>query len=90
MNCIMVKLKDKNGKIIYLKEDLSGNYYEELKVLNFEELINHRSYWKCKCSCGKEIIVSSDNLKSGNTTSCGCKRVNLILKIFHMEQYLVI
>lgn len=70
----MVKLKDKNGKIVYLKEDLSGNYYEELKVLNFEELINHRSYWKCKCSCGKEIIVSSDNLKSGNTTSCGCKR----------------
>ena len=28
--------------------------------------------WLCKCDCGKEIIVRSDNLKSGKTKSCGC------------------
>lgn len=33
--------------------------------------------WKCKCDCGKECIVKSTNLKSGNTTSCGCVREKL-------------
>ena len=30
--------------------------------------------WKCKCICGKETIVDTRNLKSGHTTSCGCKK----------------
>lgn len=30
--------------------------------------------WKCKCSCGNEVIVDTRNLKSGHTQSCGCKR----------------
>lgn len=28
--------------------------------------------WKCRCSCGNEKVVSSNDLKSGNTKSCGC------------------
>lgn len=28
--------------------------------------------WKCRCSCGTEVIVASTNLVSGNTLSCGC------------------
>lgn len=30
--------------------------------------------WYCKCDCGNPnlILVSSNNLKSGNTNSCGC------------------
>ena len=28
--------------------------------------------WKCRCSCGNEVTVSTGNLKSGNTSSCGC------------------
>lgn len=70
----MVKLKDKNGNLVSLKEDLSDNYYGDLEVLNFEELRNHIGYWRCRCSCGEEILVSTGNLNSGNTTSCGCKR----------------
>lgn len=31
--------------------------------------------WKCKCKCGKEIIVDTRNLKSGHTQSCGCKKL---------------
>lgn len=31
-----------------------------------------RLRWKCLCDCGKEVIVSSYNLKSGHTKSCGC------------------
>lgn len=29
--------------------------------------------WKCRCDCGRETIVSSHNLRSGNTQSCGCR-----------------
>lgn len=28
--------------------------------------------WKCLCECGNTILVQTDNLKSGNTKSCGC------------------
>lgn len=28
--------------------------------------------WKCRCDCGSETVVSSDSLRSGDTTSCGC------------------
>lgn len=30
---------------------------------------------QCRCRCGKQIVVEGTNLKSGNTQSCGCKRV---------------
>lgn len=28
--------------------------------------------WLCQCDCGNMIVAKSDNLKSGNTKSCGC------------------
>ena len=28
--------------------------------------------WLCRCSCGKEKVVSSDNLSSWKSKSCGC------------------
>lgn len=30
--------------------------------------------WNCKCSCGNEMIVSSESLLSGDKKSCGCLR----------------
>ena len=34
--------------------------------------------WKCICDCGSEIVVNGANLRSGITTSCGCKRINTL------------
>jgi hypothetical protein len=31
-----------------------------------------QSKYLCKCDCGKEISVLMQNLKNGNTKSCGC------------------
>ena len=32
----------------------------------------------CKCVCGNEITVRNDNLRSKNTMSCGCFRIELL------------
>jgi hypothetical protein len=28
--------------------------------------------WACRCVCGTERVVAQNNLRNGNTTSCGC------------------
>ena len=33
-----------------------------------------RPEWRCQCDCGVEIVAQGNNLRSGKTTSCGCKR----------------
>lgn len=33
-----------------------------------------KALWRCKCDCGKETIVNSYRLTSGQTQSCGCKK----------------
>lgn len=34
-----------------------------------------RAYWVCRCACGSLVEASGDNLRSGNTSSCGCSRI---------------
>lgn len=31
-----------------------------------------RSYYRCKCSCGKECLIRTDSYHSGKSRSCGC------------------
>jgi len=33
-----------------------------------------RTYYLCKCICGKKIVVRRNNLITGNTKSCGCNK----------------
>lgn len=60
----------------YKHEDLTGQEFGRLKVLEYvgSKVIGKSSYgfWKCKCTCGNEVEVSTQSLKSGNTKSCGC------------------
>lgn len=53
-------------------EDLTGRKFTRLTVIEFMEMRKRTPFWKCRCDCGKETIVSSDHLKSGHTKSCGC------------------
>lgn len=32
----------------------------------------HTGLWGCNCSCGNTTVVSSSNLRTGHTKSCGC------------------
>lgn len=54
-----------------------GNTYGELTVI--EEAgrdKNRQTLWKCKCNCGKYIIVSGINLRNNKKLNCGCKRIS--------------
>lgn len=56
--------------------DLTGKIFERLLIIKRVDNNKWRqSCWLCRCSCGKEVIVCSGNLKSGQTKSCGCLKL---------------
>lgn len=52
--------------------DLVGEKYGRLTVVEFDRLERRKSYWKCVCDCGLTVVVPGNNLRTGNTKSCGC------------------
>ena len=55
------------------KIDMTGRVIGRLLVI--EECgrdARGKALWRCRCECGNEVIVRGDNLRSENTTSCGC------------------
>jgi len=60
------------------KTDLTGCVYGNLTVTSFHEVRGRTYYWYCLCSCGKEISVQSDYLKSNAKTSCGHDKESII------------
>lgn len=53
--------------------NLSGHTFGRLTVV---ELIGGpRRKWLCRCECGQEKIVATNELRRGDTSSCGCLRV---------------
>lgn len=51
--------------------ELMGQTFGRLEVVG-EVPIPHRRHWKCQCTCGNEVVVSTGNLKNGSIKSCGC------------------
>lgn len=59
--------------------DLINKRFERLLVVRYIGSNKHRqSLWLCKCDCGNEVVVSRTNLKSGNTKSCGCYKLEKV------------
>ena len=55
------------------RPDLTGKQFGRLTVLNMlPERRGGYTVWHCKCQCGRETDVTSRDLKSGMTRSCGC------------------
>lgn len=63
--------------------DLIGRKFNKLTVIRFDRKEHKRdskgknrdkSYWLCKCECGKEVVVARSELVTGKTKSCGCLR----------------
>lgn len=64
---------------------ISNNNVEDLKGQRFGKLVvdcyagsSRGALWACICDCGKTTVAKGNNLRSGNTTSCGCvKRASI-------------
>jgi len=59
--------------------DLTGQIFEDLTVLKRDEELSQqkkKSYWICKCKCGKIKSIEGHSLKSGLVKSCGCRKRN--------------
>lgn len=65
-----------------MKKDIEpGAVYGRLTVINKTDQKKHACFlYKCRCECGKEVIVRSDYLKTGETKSCGCIHDELFRK----------
>lgn len=62
-------------KASYNAENLEGQTFSNLTVVRRIENRYGKRYWKCICKCGKEIEVSTSDLKNGHTKSCGCLKI---------------
>src|SRR6187397_452281 len=57
------------------RQELKGQVFGRLRVVAFESSQpSGRVLWRCVCNCGRFAIVSTLNLTSGKTKSCGCLR----------------
>lgn len=54
--------------------DHVGEKYSSLVIISDVSGNSHR-YCECKCICGKIVLVQYNNLVSGNTKSCGCRKI---------------
>lgn len=54
--------------------ELVGQKFGRLTVVGIEKNIKNNRMWKCICECGNICIASTNSLRRGKVTSCGCKR----------------
>ena len=61
------------NKIEKIKSNLLGKKFGRLTVIEeTNERKNRQVIWRCKCDCGNIVLVRTNDLKQGLTTSCGC------------------
>ena len=77
--CYQKEILENNRKIV----DLANKKFGKLTVIGIDhkkkifknnKLIRSVVYWKCICECGNETILTGNEIKNGNTKSCGCSR----------------
>lgn len=61
-----------NTKVIDMVGDVCGRLTVLSRANKPANVKTDKAYWLCKCVCGKEKVVSGDELRSGGTKSCGC------------------
>lgn len=57
------------------RADLIGQRFGRLVVEEYAFTKENKAYWKCRCDCGNYTNIPTYSLRSGNTTSCGCYRM---------------
>ena len=65
--------------------EMIGKRFGRLIIIEQAETVINKSgkkmrKWKCLCDCGNEKIAREDNLKRGQTKSCGCMLIECVNK----------
>lgn len=88
--CLNQETRSKLGKSHL--QDITGQRFGNLvaiKRLDFREDLSSGYTWLCQCDCGNLHQVRINDLKSGNTLSCGClkesKGEQIICKILEIS-----
>ena len=74
MSCGCFKTEVMNASAL----DLTGQRFGRLLVIdrNPEKTVAKKIMWNCVCDCGNRTISQTNNLRSGNSSSCGkCARI---------------
>lgn len=61
-----------------IRIELTNKKFGKLKALKY--LGNKK--WQCVCECGEQKIATSEHLRKGKTTHCGCSRKTKKIDIF--------
>lgn len=65
-------MRDKKGKYLPIITKLK---YGSLTVIDFDHKgTNNQYYYKCRCECGKEIVIRKTLFTTGKQQSCGCDK----------------
>lgn len=67
-------------KCIHIKQYNKGDVINDVSFVHEFGIINHRMYWNFQCRCGNYFIASTSSVRSGHTTSCGCKAKELLIQ----------
>lgn len=66
------------------EQSIEGQKFNRLTAIRFvgdkvcaNGTIKHM--WECECDCGNKIVTNSNALKTGNTKSCGCLKMERLL-----------
>ena len=62
--------------------DITGQKFNRLTVLKATTIRTGAGCisWECRCDCGVKLIVKGTNIRSGNTKSCGCLKLETAKK----------
>lgn len=60
-------------------QNLIGQKFNKLTVIDGPIIKNKKTFWLCKCECGKIKLARADQLKSGATKSCGCLKLSALI-----------
>jgi hypothetical protein len=63
-----------------VKLDIKGQRFGRLVAKDVAGRCEDRStLWLCSCDCGRDVKIARGNLLSGNSTSCGCLRTEMLI-----------
>lgn len=60
--------------------DLTGQKFNRWTVLSRGTYKAGKIHWLCRCDCGTEGLVNTQNLKNGASKSCGCLSVESVIR----------